>query len=213
MTVSGSFCTRPLIDRTLICNAILYYFQITFKCGPINRLIIPPTLFLLSRPLEQLEFIRSSNSIAEICCVPVTRPNRYMLPRNFQSRYRRHLSNIKHLSQLPLARRSLNQLSRLRIHLVQEFKIRSIQSRQNMRETNIVVLHDQIPHIPLPHSSFFLLFFFFSFFLSFFLSLVRVYARCIMYAQVLSVFFFSHVICEKRQLSFLRKKKELKILT
>ena len=66
MTVLGSICTRPLIDRTLICNAILYHFQITLFCGHINRPFIPPTLFLLSRPLEQLEFIRVSNSPAEI---------------------------------------------------------------------------------------------------------------------------------------------------
>ena len=63
-------------------------------------------------------------------------PNRYMLPRNFQSRYRRHLSNIKLLSQLPLARRSLNQLSRLRIHLVQEFEIRPVEFTHHM------LLHD-----------------------------------------------------------------------
>ena len=69
MTVSGSICTRPLIDRTLICNAILYHFQITLICGHINRPFIPLTLFLLSRPLEQLEFIRFSNFPAEICFV------------------------------------------------------------------------------------------------------------------------------------------------
>ena len=61
MTVSGSTFTRLLIDRTLICNAILYHFQITLICGRYNRPIIPLTLFLLSRPLEQLEFIRLSN--------------------------------------------------------------------------------------------------------------------------------------------------------
>ena len=69
MTAIGSKCTRPLIDRTLICNAILYHFQITLICGRINRPFIPLTLFLLSRPLEQLEFIRLSNSKAEICFV------------------------------------------------------------------------------------------------------------------------------------------------
>ena len=57
MTVFGSICTRFLIDRTLIRNAILHHFQITLFCGPINRIFIPLTLFLLSRPLEQLEFI------------------------------------------------------------------------------------------------------------------------------------------------------------
>ena len=69
MTVFGSTCTRVLIDRTLICNAILYHFQITLMCGRINRPFIPLTLFLLSRPLEQLEFIRFSNFPAEICFV------------------------------------------------------------------------------------------------------------------------------------------------
>ena len=68
-----------------------------------------------------------------------------MLPRNFQSRYRRHLFDFKPLFQLPLARRSLNQLSRFTIHLVQEFHIRSIQSRKNMCETNIVVTSRSYP--------------------------------------------------------------------
>ena len=74
-----------------------------------------------------------------------------MLPRNFQSRYRRHLFNPKLLLQIFRARRSFNQLSRLRIHVVQEFKISLIQSRKNVLETNIVVIHDQIPQrISLP---------------------------------------------------------------
>ena len=50
-----------LIGRTLICIAILYHFQIALLCGRTNRRFIPVTLFLLSRPLEQLEFIRESN--------------------------------------------------------------------------------------------------------------------------------------------------------
>ena len=37
LTVFGSICTRKLIDRTLICNAILYHFQITLRCGRTNR--------------------------------------------------------------------------------------------------------------------------------------------------------------------------------
>ena len=63
-------------------------------------------------------------------------PSRFILPRYFQSRYRRHLFNFKLPFQLPLARRSLNQLSRLRIHLVQEFEIGSIQFTHHM------LLHD-----------------------------------------------------------------------
>jgi hypothetical protein len=57
MTVSGSTYTRIRIDRTLICNAILDHVHITMICGRINRPYTPLTLFLLSRPLEQLEFI------------------------------------------------------------------------------------------------------------------------------------------------------------
>jgi hypothetical protein len=34
---------------------------------------------------------------------------------------------------------------------VQEFQIRSIQPRKNVFETNIVVIHDQIPQISLPN--------------------------------------------------------------
>ena len=45
MTVSGSICTRHLIDRTLICNAILYHFQITIMCGRINRPCTPTHTF------------------------------------------------------------------------------------------------------------------------------------------------------------------------
>ena len=107
MTVSGSICTRHRIDRTLICNAILYHFQITFLCGHINRHIIPLTLFLLSYPLEQLEFIRVSNLPAEIWFVfPDTRPQPSILPRYFQSRYRRHLAHFKRIFHIIRARRS-----------------------------------------------------------------------------------------------------------
>ena len=81
-----------------------------------------------------------------------------MLPRKLQSRYRRHLFNLKLLFQITRARRSLNQLSRFRIHLVQEFDISRIQSRKNVCETNIVVLHDQTPQrISLPDHPAFLL--------------------------------------------------------
>ena len=151
MTVEGSKCTRILINRTLICNAILHHFQITLRCGRSNRPYTPVTLFLLSRPLEQLEFIRLSNSKAEICFATPIRPQRFMLPRNFQSRYRQHLSHLKRLLQITCARRSLNQLSRFTIHLVQEFDIRSIQTRKNVLETNIVPLHDHVPQISLAH--------------------------------------------------------------
>ena len=95
-----------------------------------------------------------SNCKAEISfVVQVTRSQRFMLPRKLQSRYRRHLAHFK--LQISRARRSLNHLSRLRIHLVQEIKIGPIQSRKNVFETNIVALHDQIPQrISRPSPSF-----------------------------------------------------------
>ena len=140
MTVFGSFYTRPLTDRTLLCHAILYHFQITLFCGRKNRPFIPLTLFLFSRPLEQLEFIRLSNLRAEPyfgclwgSCSQPTRPKGFTLPilqRNFQSRYRRLLAHFKPPFQISRARGSLNQLSRFTIHSIQEFHIRSIQSRQ-----------------------------------------------------------------------------------
>ena len=127
-------------------------------CGRINRLFIPPTLFLLSRPLEQLEFIRSSNFPAEPCFVPPTRPQRFILPHKLQSRYRRHLSHFKPLVSKSPARVDLfTNAPRLCIHPVQELQIGRIQSRKHMCETNIVALHDQIPQrkrISLPHPSF-----------------------------------------------------------
>ena len=153
MTVSGSICTRILIDRTLICNAILYHFQITLFCGRFNRPSIQLTLFLLSRPLEQLEFIRSSNLPAEIYFViyPVSRPQRFILPRNFQSRYRRHLFILNFFFKSPARDDLLINFLVSVFTSVQEFDISPIQSRKNVCETNIVVIHDQIPQISLPH--------------------------------------------------------------
>jgi len=78
----------------------------------------------------------------------------HIIPRKLQSRYRRHLLNFKRLFQRnPRSHRSLNQSSRFTIHVVQEFYIGPIQFRQNVFETNIVVVHDHIPQIPLTHSS------------------------------------------------------------
>ena len=68
-----------------------------------------------------------------------TRPQRFMLPRELQRRYRRHLFNIKLLLQISLARRSLDQLSRLCIHSVQEFHVRLIHDddeEEKEKETN-----------------------------------------------------------------------------
>ena len=158
MTVSGSIFTRVLIDRKLIYNAILDHFQIALFYGRINRIFIPLTLFLLSRPLEQLEFIRPSNLRAESCVAPPIRPQRFILPRKLQSRYRRHLFYFKLFPQITRARRSLYQLSRLCIHFVQEFQIIQIQSRKNVLETNIVVIYNHVPqrisltNLPLPRS-------------------------------------------------------------
>jgi len=55
-TAPGSICTHQLINRTLICDAILYHFHVTSICGRTERPFIPFALFHLSRPFEQLEF-------------------------------------------------------------------------------------------------------------------------------------------------------------
>ena len=146
MTAIGSIYTRPLINRTLICSAILYHFQITLICGRTNRPFIPLTLFLLSRPLEQLrKFIRLSNLIAEICFVFSTiSATTIYAPTQLPTSISTTSLYFKLLFQITCARRSLNQLSRLRIHSVQDFHIIPNRSRKNVFKTNIVALHDQI---------------------------------------------------------------------
>ena len=131
MTVFGSTCTRIHIHRTLICNAILHHFQVTLSHDRIERICILLTLFLLSRPFEQLEFIRSSNLVAEVIFVqPI--PKRLILPSNFQSRYRRHLFNSKSLFELTHSRGSLHQRSRFTIHFKQKLHFVSIQLKSKM---------------------------------------------------------------------------------
>jgi len=78
----------------------------------------------------------------------------HVIPRKLQSGYRRHLVNSKRLFQLKPARWSLDQRSRLGVHVVQEFYIGLIQPRKNVFETNIVVIDDHIPQIiSLAHAS------------------------------------------------------------
>jgi len=147
MTIFGSICTRKLIHKTLICNTILKHFKITLFCGYSHRRYTPLTLFLFSRPLEQLEFIRSSNSPAEVIFVQP------ILPSNLQRRYRRHQTHLKLPFQLMFSRRSLYQSSRFTVHFKQKLHVSWIQSRKNMSETNIVVVHNHIPQISLPDPS------------------------------------------------------------
>ena len=160
MTVFGSTCTRILIDRTLICHAILYHFQITLTCGHINRPIIPLTLFLLSRPLEQLEFIRFSNLQAEIWFVLSLFPDNPSYPtENAPTQLPKSISTTSLHSKTssfksPARDDLLINFLVSRIHSVQEFHISRIQSRKNVFETNIVVIHNQIPHISLPDPPF-----------------------------------------------------------
>ena len=157
MTTFGSICTRICIHRTLICNAILKHFKITILCGYSHRHYTPIALLLFSRPLEQLEFIRSSNSRAEAIFVQQKPPKRLILPSNFQRRYRRHLTHMKIPFQLMFSRRSLCQSSRFTVHFKQKLHVSCIQSRKNMSETNIVVVHNHIPQISLPDPSLVLL--------------------------------------------------------
>ena len=136
MTVFGSICTRPPSIGHSFATQYFTISRLPFCAAALIVLSIPLTLFLLSRPLEQLEFIRLSNLSQKYVSSPPTRPQRFILPRNFQSRYRRHLSHSKPLFQITRARRSLHQLSRLRIHLVKEFEIRPVEFTHHM------LLHD-----------------------------------------------------------------------
>ena len=155
MTVSGSICTRVLIDRTLHLQRNTLPFPDYLVMRPLQSILPSHSHFFSSRA----HLSNSSLFVPATCkqkyvssIYPVSRPQRFILPRNFQSRYRRHLFYIKLLLQISRARRSLNQLSRLTIHSVQEFHVSRIQSRKNVFETNIVVIHDQIPQrISLPH--------------------------------------------------------------
>ena len=48
------------ITRATIREAIFQHLEITFTCRLVNRPFIPLALFHFSRPLEELEFVRSS---------------------------------------------------------------------------------------------------------------------------------------------------------
>ena len=158
MTVFGSLCTQILIDRTLICNAILYHFQITLFCGHINRPFIPLTFFLLSRPLEQLEFIRSSNSSAENVVRPTNSATTIysysptQTPKSISTTSR---SLLNFFFKSPMRDDLLINFLVSVFTSYKNFKSVRIQSRKDMFETNIVVIHDQIPQrISLPNPSF-----------------------------------------------------------
>ena len=65
-TVEVSSCSSSstrlfFITRATIREAVLEHLEITFLCCHSNRPFIPLALFHFSRPLEQLEFVRSSN--------------------------------------------------------------------------------------------------------------------------------------------------------
>ena len=128
MTVFGSTCTRLLINRTLICNAILYHFQITLICGRINRPSSHSHFFSSRAHLSNSSLFVSATCQQKY--VSSTSPSNVVIrtttdyaPTQLQSRYRRHLFTLNLSLQITRARRSLNQLSRLPIHSVQEFHI------------------------------------------------------------------------------------------
>ena len=154
MTVFGSTCTRLLIDRTLICNAILYHFQITLICGRINRPSSHSHFFSSRAHLSNSSLFVLATFQQKYVSSPPTRPQRFILPRKLQSRYRRHLFTLNFSFKSPARDDLLINFLVSLFTLVQEFKIVRIQSRKNVFETNIVVIHDQIPHISLPHPSF-----------------------------------------------------------
>ena len=155
MTAIGSMCTRFPIDRTLHLQRNTLPFPDYLYMRPHSIVHSSHSHFFSSRAhLSNSSLFVQATSMQKYFRLSSHRPQRSILPRTFQSRYRRHLSHFQLLFQITRARRSLNQLSRLRIHLVQEFKIGPIQSRKNVFETNIVVIHDHIPQLSLPHSSF-----------------------------------------------------------
>ena len=82
MTVFGSICTRSRTDRTLICNAILYHFQITLFCGRINRPSSHSHFFSSRAHLSNSSLFVSATSQQKYVSSPPTRPQRFMLPRN-----------------------------------------------------------------------------------------------------------------------------------
>ena len=133
------------IDRTLICNAVLYHFNVTVFCGLSTRPFIPLAFLLLSHPF-------GSNSslfvVQQLSCRTIfpTRTTSTTMdsPARFPKQTpRRHLFDSEHLLQLISCETiSLNQSSRFRIFtsytnlIYHQFD--SI-SRQNVLETYIVV--------------------------------------------------------------------------
>ena len=76
---------------------------------------------------------------------PPTRPQRFILPRKLQSRYRRHLFTLNLSFKSPARDDLLINFSRLRIHSVQEFQIRRFNLGRICVKQISSLLHDQIP--------------------------------------------------------------------
>ena len=145
-SIGHSFATQYFTISRLPCSA-----------AALIVIFIPLTLFLLSRPLEQLEFIRfsnfqqkyvSSNSLSSNSTTTIYAPTL------LQSRYRRHLSHFKLPFQIPPRDDLLINFLVSLFTSYKNFKIGPIQSRKDVFETNIVVIHDQLPHVSLPNRLF-----------------------------------------------------------
>ena len=149
MTVFGSIFTRPRIDRHWFATQYLTISRLPCSAATIivhsfhshffsSRIHLSNSSLFVSATREQ-KYGSSSLPLLGHNVPPI-------LPRNFQSRYRRHLFNPKRLIQIIRARGSLNQLSRLWYSLhTSIFKHQFDSSRKTVFETNIVVIHDHLP--------------------------------------------------------------------
>ena len=157
MTASCSPRTRFRTDRTLICNAILYHFQITFTCGRFNRIFIPLTLFSSRIHLSNSSlFVRATFSQKSVSSF--NRPDHNDL---CSQQLNVDIDDISFTSNFHLELSQSNDLLiNFLVSLFTPYKnshpFHSIS--EDMRQTYIVVIHDQIPqrisltNLPLPRS-------------------------------------------------------------
>ena len=154
MTVLAAHAHAYVIDRTLICNAILYHFQITLYCGRINRPSSHSHFFSSRAHLSNSSlFVRATLQQKDLSLQRLGHNDLFSHANSNVDID--DISSIQNVFFKSSARDDLliNFLVS-RIHPVQEFHITRIQSRQNMSESNIVVIHNHVPQISLTHSSF-----------------------------------------------------------
>ena len=160
MTVAGSTCTRISSIGHSFATQYFTISRLPCRCGHINRLIIPLTLFLLSRPLEQLEFIRFSNSHAEILFVHLSLDYFTFCPTdNAPTQLPKSISTTSLQSKTSLSNHPREMISSPKLSSPYSPRTRishhSHSISEEYVETNIVALHDHIPQrISLPDPPF-----------------------------------------------------------